>query len=101
MDYLYILYSLANAKYYVGSSDDPWRRVNEHNNSSRTTFTSKHRPWELAVVFQVTEGPFSAIYLERYIKRQKSKRLLNKLIDSDYVPVGDLAQLVRVPHVRD
>ena len=101
MGYDYILHSKPHDKYYVGSSTDPWRRLIEHNSTDRITFTSKYRLWELAVVFQVVEGPFSAIYLERYIKRQKSKRLLNKLIDSDYVPVGDLAQLVRVPHVRD
>ncbi len=64
------------------------------------TYTAKHRPWELIAVFQVIEGPKSVDYLERFIKKQKSKSLIEKLIDPAFVPEGVLAQLVRVPHVR-
>jgi putative endonuclease len=39
--------------------------------------------------------------MEKYIKRQKSRNLLEKLIDPEFIPTGTLAQLVRVPHLRD
>ena len=42
-----------------------------------------------------------ALNLGKFIKAQKSRRLLEKLIDKEFVPSGKLAQLVRVPHVRD
>jgi len=38
--------------------------------------------------------------IERFIKRQKSRRLLEKLISGE-IPDGKLAQLVRVPQLRD
>ncbi len=39
--------------------------------------------------------------IERFIKKQKSRILLEKLIDPNFEPSGFLAQLIRVPHVRD
>jgi predicted GIY-YIG superfamily endonuclease len=39
--YIYILHSPSLVKYYVGHSDDPWRRLEEHNHSPHDTFTSK------------------------------------------------------------
>jgi len=39
--------------------------------------------------------------LEKFIKKQKTKKLIDKLINPDFVLTGELAQLVRVPHVRD
>ena len=101
MTHIYILRSVPSQKYYVGSSKDPWRRLIEHNTSKRVTYTAKHRPWALMAVFQVIEGSKSVDYLERFIKNQKSKSLIERLIDPAFVPEGILAQLVRVPHVRD
>lgn len=37
---------------------------------------------------------------ERFLKRQKTKAILQKLINGEPL-YGILAQLVRVPHVRD
>jgi putative endonuclease len=39
--------------------------------------------------------------VENFIKRNKTRKLLEWLIDSQNTPTGDLAQLVRVPQVRD
>ena len=87
--------------YYVGYSDNPFRRVEEHNKKSFNTFTSKHRPWQLKAVFKCSEVEADAIRLERFIKRQKSRKLIEQLCDPHFGPTGILAQLVRVPHVRD
>ena len=38
--------------------------------------------------------------IERFIKKQKSRRLIEKIVIGESLE-GKLAQLVRVPHVRD
>jgi len=38
--------------------------------------------------------------VERFIKKQKSRSLILKLVEGKELS-GELAQLVRVPHVRD
>jgi putative endonuclease len=99
--YIYILQSKTSDHFYSGYSDDPWRRTVEHNTKPFNTYTSKHRPWGLAAVFECSEKESVAIKIERFIKKQKSRRLLEKLIDPSFDPTGILTQLVRVPHVRD
>ena len=84
----------------MGSSSDPARRIKEHNHSDHNTFTSKHRPWEIKAVFQCSTKRI-AIQMERFVKRQKSRVLIEKLCDPKFEPEGKLAQLVRVPKLRD
>jgi putative endonuclease len=98
--FIYIIVS-ASENFYVGYSTDPYRRVIEHNTKPFNTYTSKHRPWSLAAIFFTGENVGMAIQIERFIKRQKSRNLLLQLINPEYEPVGLLAQLVRVPHLRD
>ena len=67
----YWVYVLRNpaGKYYIGISSDVDRRLTEHN-AGYSTFTSKHRPWEIAW----RRGPMSlsdARKLENWLKRQK------------------------------
>jgi putative endonuclease len=99
--YIYIIYSLSANKYYVGFSTDPWRRLAQHNENELDKYTGKYSNWELRAVFEVEEGPASAQKLEIFIKKQKSRVLIERLIDTEFKPEGVLAQLVRVPHVRD
>ena len=100
MFYIYILYSSASKITYVGYSEDPWERLIQHNTKEEGTFSSKHKPWELKAVMEAGTKS-DAIILERFIKKQKSKTLINKLVDPDFVLEGKLALLVRVPHMRD
>ncbi|GAL70189.1 hypothetical protein JCM19302_2764 [Jejuia pallidilutea] len=74
--------------------------MQSHNTSKFNTYTSKYRPWVLKAVFEagITRG--DAEKIERFVKKQKSRALLLKLIDEKFVPNGKLAQLVRVPQVR-
>jgi putative endonuclease len=97
--YLYILWSEVSDLYYVGYTSDYEKRLLEHNTGVHDTFTSKHRPWLLKAVFSC-ESKLHAIRVERFIKRQKSRKLIEKLILGDDFD-GELAQLVRVPYVRD
>jgi putative endonuclease len=101
MFYLYILYSDKFDKYYVGSSLNPWKRLVKHNSSKFNTFTSKYRPWVLKAVFEAGKTRGEAEKIEKFIKKQKSRNLIVKLSQPDFIPNGKLAQLVRVPHVRD
>ncbi len=101
MYYVYILFCKENDIYYVGHSENPWQRVVRHNEQSTDTFTGKYVNWELAAIFEAGTTRASAMKLEKYIKAQKSRRLLEKLCTLNFVPEGKLAQLVRVPQVRD
>ena len=101
MYYFYIIYSQSFDKYYSGSSQDPWQRLQKHNTTDFNTFTSKYRPWILKAVFEVGKTRGEAERIEKFVKKQKSRVLLIKLISPDFVPNGTLAQLVRVPHVRN
>ena len=95
------MYSPGADKYYIGYSNDYLRRLKEHNESDRLTFTSKYRPWIIKAVFDCGISESDAMRLERFIKRQKSRRLIETLCIPTYEPEGYLAQLVRVPYVRD
>ena len=99
--YLYILFSKQADKFYVGHSNNPWERLLQHNSNKIEKYTGKYTDWEIKAVFYVSENRGDADKLERYIKRQKSRNLLLKLVDKDFSPTGELAQLDRVPQVRD
>ncbi len=90
MFYIYIVYSDKHDKYYIGYTSDYLRRLDEHNSQPHfNTFTAKYRSWHLAVVFECGNDEAIAISLERFIKKQKSRRLLEKLIDVSFSPEGE------------
>ena len=55
----------------------------------------------MVALFEVSNDKTTALTLERYIKKQKSGKFLEKLCDQNYQLFGVLAQLVRVPKLRD
>jgi putative endonuclease len=99
--YIYILYSLSINRYYVGYSSNPLNRLEQHLNNTPDKYTGKVNDWQLQCLFEVSNIETEAIRLERFIKKQKSRKLIEQLCEPDFVPTGYLAQLVRVPHVRD
>ena len=69
MYYVYILRSLINGRYYVGSTSDLESRVRRHN-AGGSTWTKKSRPWE--VVYSERQTTKSeAVKREREIKGYK------------------------------
>ncbi|RYE30301.1 MAG: hypothetical protein EOP48_32070 [Sphingobacteriales bacterium] len=98
-------------KFYLGYSTYPIRRLLEHNSTPHDTYTSKHRPWILKTHFSCSEHQAEAIRIERFIKKQKSRKLLEQLCNPNFIPFGHLSQLVEyrtsginqrvVPYVRD
>ena len=80
MFYIYFLYSPDYDKYYVGHTDNVSRRIKEHNNSNNLTYTCKYRPWQLTYNFKVSESRGDALKIEKFIKKQKSRKLIEKII---------------------
>ena len=81
MFYIYIIYSTKSDKYYTGMTSDVVRRIEEHNDPSRENkYTVKHLPWELKLFFEVSDIRGEALIVERFLKNQKSRTFLEKLI---------------------
>ena len=99
--FIYILFSQKCGKYYIGHSNDPFRRVNEHNTKPFNIYTSKSRPWNLAAVFSCPGEKSAAMKIEKFIKQQKSQHFIEKIVNPDFNLDGVLTQLVRVPHMLD
>ncbi|RAV99499.1 GIY-YIG nuclease family protein [Pseudochryseolinea flava] len=72
--YVYILYSDAISRYYIGSTQDLDNRITEHN--SGETKSIKHGiPWRI-VWSQKFETKSDAIKMEIKIKKRGAKRFL-------------------------
>ena len=76
--YVYILKSLKDGTFYVGSTQDLSERLNRHN-QGRTKYTKPKRPWEL-VYHEEHPDRSSAVKRELEIKTRKSKRFIEKLL---------------------
>lgn len=102
MYYIYILYSEKYDRYYIGYTTNYLLRLEQHNTQEYfNTYTSKFRPWQMAAVFVCGDSLQAAMKTERFIKKQKSRMLIEKLIDPHFVPGGELVQLVRVPQTKE
>jgi putative endonuclease len=81
MFYIYILYSKSADKYYIGHTPDVFKRLVEHNSPEvKSKFTAKYLPWILLLSFDVSDNRGEAIKVERFIKNQKSRDFIQKLI---------------------
>jgi putative endonuclease len=95
MFYIYILHSKSSDKYYIGSTADVNRRLEEHNNPQvKTKYTAKHLPWEIKVYFECSDSRGNCLIIERFIKNQKSRAFLEKLIAEKDNP-GYFENLIR------
>jgi putative endonuclease len=81
MYFVYILFSEKLNKYYVGTTDDVERRLFEHNSGFYDgVFTSKGIPWRLCLSYSCDTSD-KAYALERFIKRMKSRKFIEKLLE--------------------
>lgn len=76
--YVYIIYSSAVDRYYIGYTSDPDARLIEHNLGA-TTSTRKGKPWIL-VYKEIYPNKTLAIKRENFIKRMKSRKYIENLI---------------------
>ncbi len=79
--FLYILKSKTADKHYIGSSENPQRRLQYHN-SIEKGFTPRYRPWEI-VYTKEYETKEIALTMERKVKGWKSKEMIEKLINGN------------------
>ena len=86
MGYVYILKSTKNGKYYIGSTLDVNRRLQEHN-SGKTSSLKHIRP--LVVVFKKKYPTIKeARRIEYKLKRTKSKIILEQIIHNQEIIMG-------------
>ena len=80
---VYILYSIAFQKSYVGQTNDLQKRLLEHNAIDNKGFTSKYKPWIL-VYSENFENRADAMKSEKYFKtgigREKLKGIITEFL---------------------
>jgi putative endonuclease len=89
-EFVFWVYILRNpaGKFYVGSSDNPDRRLVEHNSDlGNKTFTHKNGPWEL-VWREPHPTRGDAVTRERRIKSMKSAKWIREHLLNSRVPTG-------------
>ncbi|CAN0382056.1 unnamed protein product, partial [Ectocarpus sp. 4 AP-2014] len=75
-----IIYSESINKYYVGESPDVLLRLNQHNNHHfKMNFTKAANDWIVKLNFEC-DSRDNAVYLEKFIKRMKSRKFIEKVI---------------------
>lgn len=76
---VYILESLKNGRYYIGSTVDKERRLIEHN-TSQVKATKNLRPLKL-VFYQEFEEIKTARQVEYKLKKKKSRGIIKRIIE--------------------
>ena len=80
MHYLYIIYSKSCDKFYTGETYDLIKRIEQHRNHLyQNSFTKIATDWELVLQFECNNRQ-NAVFLEQFIKRMKSKKVIAKII---------------------
>ena len=101
MFYIYIIYSENADKHYVGHTNDPLRRLKEHNEDIKNSFTSHYRPWVMKKYFPVSESRGEAKQIENYLKRLKSRVYIERLINSPEEFDSMVKRVRAIPTCRD
>ncbi|MBT3538570.1 GIY-YIG nuclease family protein [Candidatus Parcubacteria bacterium] len=84
--YIYILQSLKNNKYYIGSTNDVGRRIDEHN-AGRTKSIKYLIPWQLRFV-QKYPTIKQACQVEYKLKKLKSRKIIKQIIVDKKINMG-------------
>ena len=77
MHYVYVLQSEAEPeRFYVGSSNDTSRRLEEHN-AGKSVHTNKYRPWRLITSIGFADHA-KALRFETYLKSGSGRAFAKK-----------------------
>jgi putative endonuclease len=80
--FVYLLYSQKLNRFYIGTTDNPVKRLMEHNSIKyEDAYTVKGIPWEKKLVYQCKSSE-NAYSIEKFIKRMKSKVFIQKIIEN-------------------
>ncbi len=77
---VYIIYSQNRGKYYIGVTNDLEKRLYEHNNGL-SPYTKGGEPWKLKHVEEF-DNIKNAYQRERFLKKKKSRKIIEKVINS-------------------
>lgn len=83
MAYVYILKSLVNNRYYIGSTNDIEKRFREHN-SGISKYTRLTKPFKIAFV-QEYNTIQKARKIELKLKRFKNKKIIDKIVEEKII----------------
>ena len=79
MYYAYVLKSLSHGNFYIGSSGDPERRLNEEHNKGKVRYTKGRQPW-----FMLYKECYStrseAMKREKFLKTGQGRKELNQIL---------------------
>jgi len=78
--FTYILQSLNDGSYYIGSTNDLEARLLKHN-TAKSGYTSRKQPWKI-VYFETFDSKTEAIKRELFLKKQRNKTFYQRLIDN-------------------
>jgi len=81
--WVYILKSQKNGRYYIGSSENPERRLVEFHNLGKVKATKLTKPWEI-VFKQRYEEMSTARQIEYKLKSFKSKKIIEEIINDGH-----------------
>jgi putative endonuclease len=86
MPFVYILQSEKTGRYYIGSTNDLERRLDEHN-SGHTSSLLYQRP--MKIVFKKVYGSIlEARQIERKLKKYKSRSIIERIIQDRDIKLG-------------
>ena len=81
--FVYILYSSSIDKYYIGFSENPENRLENHNSELNKKWTKNGQPWKQMKVLEF-ETKTEALKVEKFIKKQKSRKFIQKIIEQGW-----------------
>ena len=79
--FVYIIYSNSRDRYYIGSAENIELRLKRHNDGA-TISTKSGRPWIVKYI-EKFESKTEALKRENYLKRMKSRILIEDMITKD------------------
>ena len=79
MFYIFIIYSDSADKLYIGYSANPFNRLQQHIESKGDKFTGMASDWIIKAIFKISTIESEAMKMEKFIKKQKSRKLIVKL----------------------
>ncbi|MFA6190067.1 MAG: GIY-YIG nuclease family protein [Candidatus Staskawiczbacteria bacterium] len=86
MYFLYILQSVKNNRYYIGSTNNLDRRLSEHN-GGKTKSLENLRP--LKIVFSKEfEKEIDARRIERRLKKFKNRNIIENIVKEQRIKMG-------------
>jgi len=86
MAFVYIIKSLVNDRYYIGSTNDLKRRINEHNKGV-SKYTRLTKPFKL-VFSQEYDSLEKARKIEYKLKKFKNREIIDRIVKEKVIKMG-------------